>query len=428
MSLLIRNAVILPCTEGHPILSDHAILCRNGHVEKIAPTKDIPPEADKVIDAGGRMLLPGFIDAQTHFYASFTQAIPREIKDPTSALSLEDCRYSALAYLIQALKNGVTTLFATHKSPAAEIGSLMKIGEAATATGQRVCLSYEMTDEHGENLAPIFEEIEAYLKDCKKGDTERLTGLIGLKKPAYCTPETVDKVLSLAEKYDAGIHLQVACTPRNQKTHTRTHKVRIIEQLEKLNLLSSKTFCSGIIALSAPEIDILAKTDTTLAYTPLSDHYHAVGKTDMPALLRHRIATAIGSGALSYNLRAVQRTALLSLMNMRNQTALADEDQKRLMNDTGIVARRTFGEKTGLGTLTEGGVADLVLLDQIPPTPMTDETRLSHFLSSIADASVHTTVARGAVLMEDHKLTHVLDEERIFARARELAAAFYKRL
>lgn len=148
----------------------------------------------------------------------------------------------------------------------------------------------------------------------------------------------------------------------------------------------------------------------------------------MPALLRHRIATAIGSGALSYNLRAVQRTALLSLMNMRNQTALADEDQKRLMNDTGIVARRTFGEKTGLGTLTEGGVADLVLLDQIPPTPMTDETRLSHFLSSIADASVHTTVARGAVLMEDHKLTHVLDEERIFARARELAAAFYKRL
>ena len=51
------------------ILEDAALLVRDGRIEKVASTKDIEPSIEhsfEVVDAEGRVVLPGFVDAHTH--------------------------------------------------------------------------------------------------------------------------------------------------------------------------------------------------------------------------------------------------------------------------------------------------------------------------------------------------------------------------
>ena len=61
-SLLITNALI--CNEGRVTPGD--VLMRRGRIEKVA--REIPAgRVDRIIDAQGRYLLPGFIDDQVHF-------------------------------------------------------------------------------------------------------------------------------------------------------------------------------------------------------------------------------------------------------------------------------------------------------------------------------------------------------------------------
>ena len=60
-SLLITNARMI--NEGRQFNGD--LLVRNGRIDQIAPSISFP--ADRVIDADGRLLIPGMIDDQVHF-------------------------------------------------------------------------------------------------------------------------------------------------------------------------------------------------------------------------------------------------------------------------------------------------------------------------------------------------------------------------
>jgi cytosine/adenosine deaminase-related metal-dependent hydrolase len=90
------------------------------------------------------------------------------------------------------------------------------------------------------------------------------------------------------------------------------------------------------------------------------------------------------------------------------------------------IAGRAFN--LPLGELREGCVGDVVLLDYDPPTPLDDSNSFGHMVFGMSQATVDTTIVGGRVLMQNKRLTLDLDEPRINARARELAAKLWKRL
>jgi len=81
-----------------------------------------------------------------------------------------------------------------------------------------------------------------------------------------------------------------------------------------------------------------------------------------------------------------------------------------------------------LGELREGCVADVVLIDYDPPTPLDSSNNFGHMVFGISQAAVDTTIVAGRVLMENKRLALDLDEPRINASARELAQKLWKRL
>ena len=48
------------------IIRDGGMLIRDGKIDIVGPSDEIEKKADAVIDAGGRVVLPGFVDAHTH--------------------------------------------------------------------------------------------------------------------------------------------------------------------------------------------------------------------------------------------------------------------------------------------------------------------------------------------------------------------------
>ncbi|MBN2456656.1 MAG: amidohydrolase family protein [Sedimentisphaerales bacterium] len=62
--LLIKNANVISLEE---VLADYSVLCENGKISRIAPSRAFQnASADKVVDASGLYLAPGFIDLHTH--------------------------------------------------------------------------------------------------------------------------------------------------------------------------------------------------------------------------------------------------------------------------------------------------------------------------------------------------------------------------
>ena len=87
---------------------------------------------------------------------------------------------------------------------------------------------------------------------------------------------------------------------------------------------------------------------------------------------------------------------------------------------------RVFWPKP-VGVLEPGALADIILLDYYPYTPLTDGNFPWHIIFGMDGSQVTHTICGGQLLMHDRRLL-TLDEEAIAARAQELAKAVWQRV
>ena len=110
-SLAITGAHVVPI-EGEPF--DGTVLVTDGRIAALGPTVSVPDDA-RVLDAGGRWLLPGFIDAHTHLGVheegeGWAGSDTNELTDPvTAAVRALDAINPADLGFDDALAGGITT-------------------------------------------------------------------------------------------------------------------------------------------------------------------------------------------------------------------------------------------------------------------------------------------------------------------------------
>jgi putative selenium metabolism protein SsnA len=440
-SLLIAGGTVVTLGSRNRVLPDHAVLCEDGVISRIAPRSEMAVLADAAIDARGKVVMPGFINAHTHFYSTLvrglTKAEPatgfREVLERLwwrldRVLEPEDCHLSALVALIEAVRHGTTTLIDHHASPHAVRGSLDALARAVTRIGLRACLCYELSDRDGERIAGDgLAENVAFLERCAREPDPNLRALFGLHAAFTLSDATLECAAAEGRRLGAGFHVHVAEAAADQEYSLREHGERVVERLHRLGVLGPTTIAAHCVHVDEREIDRLAATGTAVAHCPQSNMNNAVGVADVPAMMRRSVVVGLGTDAMTENMLEELRAALWvrHLAAADPSAGFAETLATLLANNAAIADRLWPG--AGLGELREGGAADLVLIDYHPPTPLDETTFAGHLVFGLSQATVDTTIVAGDVLMAGKQLRLDLDEGEVTARARERTRALWER-
>lgn len=444
--MLLGNSLIFTNDEHNTILADHAVAIEGPHILEIGPQAKMKEKyrEHKVLDGGGRLLMPGLINCHNHFYSTFARGLaleraPQDFHEILkllwwkldSALDLKSIYYSTIVPAITAIKNGTTAVIDHHASPNAIEGSLDKIEEALGLLGLRATLCYEMTDRNGrEECQRGLEENARYIQKCRnarrKDPAPLFDAMVGLHASFTLDDGSLNRAAELSWATDRGCHIHVLEDKIDRTLTKDKSKHGVVERLAEHGVLAEKTIAAHGVFLTEAEMDILAATETILIHNPQSNMNNAVGRANILKLLDKKILVGLGTDGMSADIKPDARTAnLLHKHDLHNPNVAWAELQLMLLKNNPKIYQRLTGQK--VGRVKAGYLADLILVDYFPPTTIAPENFWAHFIFGIADSSVDTTIINGRLIMQNKHIAG-LDEIGIAAHARECAEEVWRRI
>ncbi len=402
-----------------------------------------PPASAETIDGDGKLAIPGLVNAHTHLYSSLARGMALPNYSPSTftqileqlwwrldkALDPASVRMSALIGAMEAARCGVSTLIDHHASPNAVTGSLRAIkGAVNDDIGLRGAFCYELSDRDG--MAIRDEGIEENLEFLSSDDpTDTMcTALFGLHASFTLSDESLSMVSERIPE-GAGVHIHVAEGPEDEEQCQAEHGMRIVERLHKFNLLRERSVLAHCLHIDEAEKDMVAGSMATVVHNPRSNMNNAVGVFDMGGFLRRGITVGLGTDGLGANMLSELFTAgILQKVSTKDSLAAGFGDlQKILFDNNPHIASQLLGAQ--LGRIAPGYEADIALFDYDPPTPIDAGNVLGHLLFGIAVHDLHVSdliVAGRSVIRDAHFAN--LDEDAIYAQAREEATALWARI
>jgi len=439
-NILIKNGIIITLGESPRVLYNHSILIEGDKVKKIDETKNFSSKYDKVIDAHGKVVMPGFINAHMHFYSTLVRGLGKASPSNNfnevlqnlwwrldKKLDADTNYYSALIMAINAIKHGTTTLIDHHASPFAAKGSLNQIAKAVKETGLRASLCYEVSDRDGDKIAEEgLEENTEFIKQSQKNNDEQLKGMFGLHAAFTLSDKTFEKASKLGNDLNTGFHVHVAEAESDEDFNVKNFGMRVVERLDKFKILGNKSLAIHCVHINENEMDILAKNGTAVVHNPQSNLNNAVGIADIIKMQEKGILVGLGTDAMTVKMPEELRVALWAQhIRNANPTCGFMEVVNTLINNNRKITNRYWN--VPLGTIEENAAADIVLIDYYPPTPLDETTYLGHIIFGISQSVVDTTIANGKMLMENKVLKIDVNEEEASAKSKELTVKLWER-
>jgi cytosine/adenosine deaminase-related metal-dependent hydrolase len=75
-TLLIKNAYIVTMDDRQREIPEGGLFMRDGFIEQVSATRELPATADAVLDLTDHLVLPGLVNTHHHFYQTLTRAVP----------------------------------------------------------------------------------------------------------------------------------------------------------------------------------------------------------------------------------------------------------------------------------------------------------------------------------------------------------------
>lgn len=425
-------------------------LIRQGYIEitddritAIGDLREMPEYTGdvQVIDAEGKIAIPGFVCAHNHMYSAVVRSIPYsgfEQEDFSFASWMErfwfqklenkvnnaDVLHGTLINAIEHVKHGFTTTTDTVEGPNALPGTLFAAGEAAEKSGIRAVLSFESTGRISqENFELGLEENLKFFEAMKKKGG-RVEGRIGIHTTYTVTPEQVQAVRRAADKHGCGIMMHLSDSRYHTTDSTLKYGKRPVKWLEDLGFLGPDVLffhAAYLDILRDPEI--LASHGCKISHQPVSNAMFGFWPNMVP-LLASGIPVALGTDGMTQSMFEIMRTCqMIHRLRYEELELLPDKDVFKMATINGAKA---IGKEKDLGTLEVGKKADVVLLENSSPVKVF-EANIWNYLVSVADsAHVKTVLVDGEVVVSNG--THQLvNEQEIRKTCQDQATDFWKR-
>lgn len=446
-SILIRNGTIVTMDEGR-IVTGGAVYVEGQRIVEIGPTAQLAAkyQADKEIDAAGKIVMPGLIDAHYHTCQQFLRGtlssltrrgylhspgwkhylIPWEAR-----LSEEDVYLSGLAAYTNMIKVG-TTCFSEHGGRYPE-----QMARAMRQVGIRGLLAESTMDVADPELPSnmVFSSEEAIRRNVElveryggRGD-DLIRGCFSLRQIIVCTPALFTEFTRLAAKYDALIQMHLdEGTYEIEYTVNRT-SLRPAEYLEHYQAMGPRMMFAHAVLMSDHEVELLAKYGAGICHCP-SGNMSMLGMTKIPLMRRLGVSIGLGSDGAAggsidlFNAMAISLVGQLLALG----TPYLDRNAARayeLVEMATNGSARTVRWEDGIGSLKAGKLADIIILDtsSFDTMPVFDDMYYT-IVKCLRGNNVETVLVHGQVVMEKRRML-TIDEDELRARIRTRVPQLY---
>ncbi|GLB61315.1 5'-deoxyadenosine deaminase [Cytobacillus sp. NCCP-133] len=438
-SILIKNAEIVTMNDKEEIIYGDLYIV-NDRIAEIGP--NLNREADKVIDATGKTVIPGFI--QTHIHLCQTlfrgQADDLELLDwlkqkiwPLEASHDEESiYYSAMLGIGELLQSGTTTVVDMETVNHTEYAF-----QAIAQSGIRALAGKVMMDKGDEVPVPLREvtsksiqESVDLLEKWHSYDNGRIQYAFCPRFVVSCTEELLKNVRDLSAGYNVRVHTHASENASEILLVEREYGMRNVVYLDSIGLANDRLILAHCVWLDEQEKKIIKERGVKVSHCPGSNLKLASGVAEVPSLLEQQAFVSLGADGAPCN----------NNLDMFNEMRLAAIIQKPVHGPTAMNAQTVFrmatiggakavGMEDEIGSLEKGKKADLAILNlnDFHVYPSFDIDTISRIVYSATRADVETTIGNGNILMENRKLKTV-DKDIVLKEANTSIKRLIKRL
>jgi 5-methylthioadenosine/S-adenosylhomocysteine deaminase len=415
--------------KNHSIIENGAVLVEKDRILEVGPTDKIRGQADRVIDAKHKAIIPGLISA--HFHSdNFSRGVGEhmgleewldKIYYPMLGAMTPDDAYKAsmLAYA-EAIKGGTTTVNDMYRH-------IPACADAAEKIGIRAVLSSEAADLiEGQETVQDNEKAVNQKNGAANG---RIRVWFGAEWVPVCSPEFFEKIRELATKYRVGIHVHLNESFDEVEICKKKFGQRPVEHVNSLGLLGSDVIAAHCVWLSDKEIKIFAKTNTQVAHCPVSNAKLGNGVARVADMQAAGLNVALGPDDAPCN-NSVDMFEVMKFASLMQKATRLDASA---MPAVAVMEMATVNGAKALlignetGSIEPGKKADLALVDLDTPrlTPVhlgKFNNVVQHLVYAAHGDDVDTVIIDGRIVMENKKLTFV-NEATVIEDATEAARA-----
>jgi 8-oxoguanine deaminase len=382
-TLLVRHAELLVTMDGdRRRIPDGGLFVRNNVIEQVGPTGELPAGTDFTVDARGMIILPGLVNTHHHFYQTLTRAVPaaqdamlfgwlKTLYPIWAGLTSEAVYTSAQVALAELVLSGCTTA-SDHLYVYPNDCRIDDEIQAAQEIGVRFqpCRGSMSLGESKGGLPPdsVVEEEAFILRDTQRAietyhDSEpyaMLRIVVAPCSPFSVTPDLMREAAALARSYGVRLHTHLAETLDEERFCLREFGRRPVGYAEELGWVGDDVWHVHCVHLNEQEIDLFARTGTSVCHCPSSNMRLASGIAPVRAYLDADVSVGLGVDGSASNdsshLLAEARMALLLQRVSGNPAGLSAEEALWLATRGGA---QVLG-RDDIGQLAPGKAADFI--------------------------------------------------------------------
>ncbi|MBL4845843.1 MAG: amidohydrolase family protein [Planctomycetes bacterium] len=447
--LLLHGGLVATQIDGGQLLEDGAIrISAEGRIAALGPSAEVASDeirADfpgEVVDLGGRLVLPGQINAHNHLYSALARGMAPLGERPATdfvgvletlwwpldrALDEESVYLSALFGLMESARAGVTTVVDHHASQGFVRGSLDAVARAARDLGLRLSTCFEVTDRDGAEVAAAgLEENAAFaasLKDASPlGGAPQITATLGLHASFTLEDETLARAGRLVDELGLpGVHVHLSEDRADAEDALRRGGVRPTQRLDAHGLLRPGSLTIHGLWVDEAEIALLAERGCLLVTNPSSNMNNGVGRCDLARLRAGGVRVAVGTDGMSGDVLNSLALAYFARRDAARDPSVGWDDALALLAGNRAVAE-VFFPGAQLGTLRTGGPADLVVMDYLPFTPLNAGNLLGHVLYGGLASRTRDVICGGRYVLREGRFPQLGEDFAELSRRTQLAA------
>lgn len=434
VSLILKNALILTMDDQSRTFEPGAIAVSGDSIAAVGAEADILSrfQSDEVVDCGGKVLMPGLVNAHTHVPMTLLRGLADDLRLDVWLLgymmpverefvSPDFVDLGTRLAAAEMIRSGITTFADMYYFED-------QVARATAESGMRaICaesiLKFPTPDAHS------YEESLAYARDF----IQRWKGhpliipAVAPHAPFTSTEKILQDCASLALEYDVPLHIHIAETAQEVENMRRDQGMPVVPYVKKLNLLEAKVIAAHCVHIDEGEMRTFQHYNTGVAHNPSSNLKLASGIAPVKRMLDLGLNVGIGTDGPASN----------NDLDMFEELRLASFLAKGSTGDpTVLPARQTLAMATSIGaralhidditgSLVPGKRADLILVDisevhNSPRFRRDAQGAYGQIVYAAKAVDVSDVMVNGRWLMRDQVLL-TINEEELLAAAQDYA-------